>query len=156
MPKAPAGTARRVRKNRGRMPRLAGCDTVLTGAVPSEHLEQVETVAWFRRTYPGVRIFAIPNGGHRGIREAGRLKAEGVSAGVPDLYIPAWNVWVEMKRRKGGSVSKEQKDWHAYLREIGDTVLVCKGFDDARDQLTACADRADRFTSKKHLQARTE
>lgn len=110
-------------------------------SIPSEHIEQVETVAWFRRTFPGVRIFAVPNGGHRGIREAGRLKAEGVSAGVPDLYIPAWHVWVEMKRRKGGSVSKEQKDWHAYLCEIGDTVLVCKGFDDARDQLTDCADR---------------
>ena len=49
----------------------------LTDAVPSEHLEQVETVAWFRRTFPGVRIFAIPNGGHRGIREAGRLKGGG-------------------------------------------------------------------------------
>lgn len=146
MSKAPARAAGRFRKNTGRMPGLAGGDTVLS--IPSEHIEQVETVAWFRRTFPGVRIFAIPNGGHRGIREAGRLKAEGVSAGVPDLYIPAWNVWVEMKRRKGGSVSKEQKDWHAYLREIGGTVLVCKGFDDARDQLTACADRIERVISR--------
>jgi len=109
----------------------------LTDAVPSEHLEQVETVAWFRRAYPGVRIFAIPNGGHRGVREAGRLKAEGVSAGVPDLFVPAWCLWIEMKRRTGGSVSAVQKDWHQYLRESGHTVMVCKGFEDAREQVEA-------------------
>lgn len=93
-------------------------------------------MSWFRRTFEGVRIFAIPNGGKRGKAEAGRLKAEGVSPGVPDLYIPEWSVWVEMKRQKGGSVSAEQKDWHQYLRACGDTVLICKGFDDAVDKIT--------------------
>lgn len=135
MPKAPAGTAGRLRKSARRMPGVALRDTVLIDKAPSEHLEQVETVAWFRRTFPGVRIFAIPNGGHRGVREAGRLKAEGVSAGVPDLFIPAWCLWVEMKRRKGGSVSAVQKEWHAYLCDIGHTVMVCKGSDDAAKQI---------------------
>jgi hypothetical protein len=36
---------------------------------------------------------------------------EGVSPGVPDLFIPDWLLWVEMKREKGGRVSPEQKDW---------------------------------------------
>ncbi len=111
--------------------------TVKSGVTtyPSEHIEQVHFVAWFRREYPDIRIFAIPNGGGRSKAQAGQLKAEGVSAGVPDLYIPAWRVWIEMKRQKGGTVSKEQKDWHEYLRSIGDTVFVCKGFEKAKENV---------------------
>lgn len=99
--------------------------------VPSEHYEQVRFVGKFQVNYPGVRIFAIPNGGHRGKVTAVKLKNEGVRRGVPDLYIPAWKLWVEMKRIKGGSVSPDQKDWHEYLRSIGDTVMVCRGSDEA-------------------------
>ena len=55
------------------------------GRIPTEHEEQRELVRWFRQTWPGVRIFAIPNGGARSPATAGRLKAEGVSSGVPDL-----------------------------------------------------------------------
>lgn len=99
--------------------------------IPTEHEEQREFVCWFRRTYPEVRIFAIPNGGIRSKSQAGRLKAEGVSPGIPDLYIPEWAMWIEMKRQKGGSVSLEQKDWHEYLIGIGHTVIVARGFDDA-------------------------
>jgi len=103
--------------------------------IPTEHEEQREFVCWFRRTYPEIRIFAIPNGGIRSKSQAGRLKAEGVSPGVPDLYIPEWAMWIEMKRQKGGSVSIEQKDWHQYLISIGHTVIVAKGFDDAVSKL---------------------
>ena len=46
----------------------------------SEHLEQREFVSWFRQTFPGVLIHAIPNGGKRGRAEALRLKVEGVVA----------------------------------------------------------------------------
>lgn len=111
----------------------------MTDRLPTEHEEQREFVSWFRKTYPGVRIFAIPNGGARTPSVAGRLKAEGVSKGVPDLYIPAWRVWVEMKRQKGGTVSQEQKDWHQYLASCGDFVIVGKGNQDAQRQIIACA-----------------
>ena len=93
----------------------------------SEHLEQREFVSWFRKTYPNIRIFAIPNGGWRGLAEGARLKAEGVSAGVPDLFIPAWGVWIEMKRAKGGILSKKQKDWRDYLIYCGYEVIVAYG-----------------------------
>ncbi len=105
--------------------------------IPTEHEEQRELVRWFRQTFKGVRIFAIPNGGARSIATAGRLKAEGVSSGVPDLFIPAWQLWVEMKRIKGGSVSAEQKDWLKYLEEVGYCVKVCKGAEDAKLQIQA-------------------
>ena len=100
--------------------------------VPTEHQEQVAFIQWFRRTYPDVRIFAIPNGEARSQSAGARLKAEGVSAGVPDLFIPAWNTWIEMKRSKGGSVSEKQKDWLAYLESIGHKAFVCKGADNAK------------------------
>ena len=106
--------------------------------VLSEHAEQALFVQWFRRSFPGVRIFAIPNGGGRSRSQGAKLKVEGVSAGVPDLLIPDGMIWVEMKRAKGGSVYKEQKDWHAYLESIGHTVIVGWGFSDAKDKILAC------------------
>ena len=101
-------------------------------SLPSEHFEQREVVRWFRQTYRGVRIFAIPNGGQRSRAAAGRLKAEGVSAGVPDLFVPAWGLWIEMKRQKGGVVSAEQKDWINYLQSVNYICIVCKGAEAAK------------------------
>jgi hypothetical protein len=120
------------------VPEVDAGDPVLSAdRIPTEHEEQRELVRWFRQTYKGVRIFAIPNGGARSPATAGRLKAEGVSSGVPDLCIPAWKLWVEMKRTKGGSVSAEQKDWMKYLEDVGYCVKVCKGAEAAKVQIQA-------------------
>jgi hypothetical protein len=109
--------------------------------IPTEHEEQREVVRWFRQTWPGVRIFAVPNGGVRSKATAGRLKAEGVASGVPDLFVPAWRLWAEMKRVKGGSLSPEQKDWIQYLESVGYWVIVGKGADDAKRQISAFFDK---------------
>lgn len=101
--------------------------------VPSEDAEQALFVQWFRRNYPNVRIFAIPNGGLRNIAVAMKLKVTGVVAGVPDLYIPEWNVWIEMKKRRDGVTSKEQKDWIEYLNNIGHAAFVCAGNEAAQN-----------------------
>lgn len=50
-------------------------------------------------------LLAIPNGGHRSKATAGRLKAEGVRAGVPDVALPVaraphGGLWIELKRPK--------------------------------------------------------
>ena len=103
--------------------------------IPTEHEEQREVVRWFRQTWPDVRIFAIPNGGARSKATAGRLKAEGVASGVPDLFIPAWRLWVEMKRSKGGRVSLEQKDWIVYLESCGYQCVVGQGAEDAKQKI---------------------
>ena len=105
--------------------------------IPTEHEEQRELVRWFRITYRPVRIFAIPNGGFRSMATAGRLKVEGVSPGVPDLFVPAWHLWIEMKRLKGGRLSPEQQDWIEYLEGVGHTCLICHGADDAKAQISA-------------------
>jgi hypothetical protein len=114
-------------------------DSVLKAPVkiPTEHEEQRELVKWFRQTFKNVRIFAIPNGGARNIATATRLKVEGVSAGVPDLYIPAWKLWLEMKRQKGGRIDPAQQDWIDYLETCGDMVLICKGAEHAKESILA-------------------
>ena len=67
---------------------------------------------------------------------AGRkLKAEGVVAGIPDLFIPAWDIWVEMKRSKSGRLSPDQKKIIEYLENEGYKVIVGKGAKDASRQI---------------------
>jgi hypothetical protein len=101
--------------------------------IPTEHEEQVAFVTWFRhnKNYRGVRIIAIPNGGARHPKTANDLKDEGVSPGVPDLFVPRWHLWIEMKRRTGGRLSEEQKDWIEYLSRSGYSCIVAYGAVDA-------------------------
>lgn len=101
---------------------------------PSEHQEQIGFLSWFRKTFPRVLIFAIPNGGLRNIGVAKKLKAEGVVSGVPDLFIPQWNLWVEMKTIKG-RLSSEQRDIIERLEHAGHTVVVGHGAMDASKQV---------------------
>jgi len=118
--------------------------------VPLEHDEQVTVIKWCRDyarfRWPGLclpngdfAIYATPNGGERVKAVAARLKAEGVNSGVPDLHVPGLRLWVEMKRVKGSVTSQAQKDWHAYLRSIGDTVVVAKGAAEAIKAITIAA-----------------
>ena len=111
--------------------------------VPTEHEEQVQLVSWCmlmadrtgNREYD--MIFAIPNGGARQKATAGKLKAEGVKPGVPDLMLPVRRgeyagLFLEMKRRKGGTVSAEQKGWMTALTAQGYKCLVCRGADEGK------------------------
>jgi hypothetical protein len=100
----------------------------------SEHIEQREFVQWVRQWTPYL-IYAIPNGGKRGKREALKLKVEGVLAGMPDLHIPELRLWIEMKA-DDGSVDTEQVKIHARLKAIGDPVAVCDSTAEAIDLVT--------------------
>ena len=105
--------------------------------LPSEDHEQMHFVQWFRRTYPGVLIYAIPNGGARHPAVAAKMKATGTVKGIPDLHVPAWSLWIEMKRQKGGTVSPEQKEQMDYLESIGHTCMVCAGNEIAQQMTRA-------------------
>lgn len=106
----------------------------------SEHAEQVKVVHWLEYTYPNVKFYAVPNGGHRHISVAKKLKAEGVRGGVPDLVIPLpaggfAGLYVEMKRPGGGRVSPKQREWLDYLNRVGYKAIVCNSFVEARDEI---------------------
>lgn len=103
--------------------------------IPTEHEEQKAFVKWFRMQYPKVRIFAIPNSAVRSLELASYLRAEGLTSGVPDTYIPAWHLWIEFKRIKGSHTSDDQKDWAEYLVGIGDKHFFAFGFEDAKQKL---------------------
>lgn len=109
--------------------------------IPSEHDEQAAVIEWCHlmagRNLDYGMIFAIPNGGMRSKATAGKLKAEGVKPGVPDLMLPVpkgiyAGMFIEMKRRKGGTVSAEQKDWTSFLGSMGYKCVVCRGADEAK------------------------
>jgi hypothetical protein len=108
---------------------------------PSEHSEQVAFVQWFRLQFPGVLIFSVPNGSHlagtivQRAAQVARLKAEGMLPGVPDVEIPEWNLYIEMKRQRGGKLSADQQRIHDALRRAGKRVIVAKGWEDAADQV---------------------
>lgn len=99
---------------------------------PSEDREQMLFIQWFRRNYADIVIFHIPNGGYRRPSEAARLKAMGVTPGVPDLFIPKWHLFIEMKKSKGGKLSLDQNLMIAYLESVGYKCLVGYGFEDIK------------------------
>jgi len=104
--------------------------------IPTESEEQVSLVQWLEMQHPDIPFFHIPNGGKRSKATAARMKAEGVRAGIPDLYLPRLQIWVEMKRTVGGRLSKEQAAWIKHLEgECGHTVIVARGFEDGVRQI---------------------
>ena len=105
----------------------------------TEHQEQVMLINWFRLQYPKYIIFAIPNGGARHIVTAVKLKAEGVLAGVPDLFLMVpkgeWHgMFIEMKA-KAGKVSDNQKEFMAAANAMNYKTIVCFGFYDAKTSI---------------------
>ena len=107
----------------------------------SESQEQQSLFSWWNWScsrWPDAVMFAVPNGGWRSLRTAARLKAEGVLAGVPDIFLAAprgssHGLFVEMKRASGGVVSKTQKLVMARLTAAGYVCRVCRGFAEARE-----------------------
>ena len=90
-----------------------------------EHLEQVHVIHWWdtiakANGIPECLLFAIPNGGYRTKRTGAMLKAEGMRAGVPDLFLAVprggfGGLFIEMKRPVGGRLSPAQKEFHKVL-----------------------------------------
>lgn len=112
----------------------------------TERAEQVALFAWAALTasqYPELRLlFAIPNGGLRNKIVAANLKAEGVRAGVPDMFLPVargrWHgLFIELKRRTKNHVSSEQLKMIVQLQAQGYGAAVCIGWEVARDCILA-------------------
>lgn len=105
----------------------------------NEHNLQGLCVRWFRKEYPHLLIFHVPNGGTRNIIEAKRLKDIGVVAGIPDLIIPIpsycgtfHSLYIELKVGKN-KTTKKQEDIHDILASHDNIVLVCSSFEDFKE-----------------------
>jgi hypothetical protein len=110
--------------------------------VPTESTEQMMFFQWVRTAFPKLIAFHVPNGGKRSLRTAVRLKKEGVTTGIPDIIIGKacgiyCGMYIELKRQKGGALSEAQKDMIRELKAEGYYVAVCRGFEEARQELIA-------------------
>lgn len=110
----------------------------------TENQEQAMLFEWARlmeHKHPELKLlFAIPNGGYRPPKTAAILKATGVKSGVPDICLPVprgeYNgLYVELKRRKGGALSANQRIWLKNLNEQGYRAVCCKGFEAALNEI---------------------
>lgn len=105
----------------------------------SESKIQHICVSWFRQTFPDVGnlLFAVPNGGWRGVKAAMTCKYEGQVNGVADLILlyPSGgksSLCIEMKvpKRKGSQAGKQSKDqmvWQKLVESNGSTYEICHG-----------------------------
>lgn len=98
-----------------------------------EHQLQVSCIKWFRLQHRGRLIYAIPNGSKRNIITATKLKAEGVTSGIPDLHIPVPNrfyhgLYIEMKV-KPNSPTLSQREMMSKLHANGYKCAVCYSLD---------------------------
>lgn len=100
---------------------------------------QANVIAWsqlHRDRFPELCLLHhIPNGGSRDLREAARLKTQGVRAGVPDLCLPVargkyHGLYIEMKTETGRPTT-EQKWWGEQLLAQGYMWGVCHGWESA-------------------------
>lgn len=91
--------------------------------VAHEHRMQVALFKWAALAAgadPRLRLlFAVGNGGKRNVIVAKKMKAEGVKAGVPDVFLPVpcggyHGLWLELKISPN-KPSKEQSMWLAHL-----------------------------------------
>jgi hypothetical protein len=87
-------------------------------------------------------LMAIPNGAARRGQNAHGLVAQGLRPGVPDLFLACpsreWaGLWIELKRRRGGRLAPEQREWLDRLRGQGYRAEVCKGWEEAREAILA-------------------
>lgn len=120
-----------------------------------EHQLQVKCVKWFNYQYPNLRglLFAIPNGGRRDETTAKKLKAEGVVAGVADLFlaIPRYKLggsytvhhglFIEMKTEDKGSRQRpSQREFEGNVRMMRYDYHIVRTFDEFVELITSYLD----------------
>lgn len=122
----------------------------------SESLEQQAFFKWLEY-YPSIRriCYAIPNGGYRNKKlihtkqgksiyvslEAKRMKAEGVTSGVPDVCIARTSkcctyhaLYIEFKIRPN-KMTLNQEVMKVNLEASGNKVVVCYGWEEAKKEV---------------------
>lgn len=107
--------------------------------IATESQEQAALFKWAELNRINL-LFHIPNGGRRDIITASRLKAEGVKAGVPDMFLPVprgehHGLFIELKT-VAGTTSESQERWLEALNEQGYKAVVCYGWVEAAAVIT--------------------
>src|SRR6056297_1258985 len=88
---------------------------------PTEYQEQCKLAEYL--DMKGHCWIHVPNGGNRDAKNGAKMKKQGVKPGVPDVLIfdvpdndnCHKGIAIELKRQKGGRVSKYQDKWLGML-----------------------------------------
>jgi len=105
---------------------------------PLEYDDQCTLVEWME--VKDLKFTAIPNSTWtKSANQKRRNKKSGLRAGFPDLVIiipqersktgKGEVIFLEMKRLRGSTTKKEQKEWYKALSEAGQHVFIAKGVD---------------------------
>ena len=110
-----------------------------------EYNSQVALFEWAEHNivkYPDLEfMFSTLNGVKLPIGLAVKMKKAGNKKGVPDIWLPVprgfnyCGMVIELKKEKGGTVSKEQKVWLKKLSDGGWCSCVCEGFKEAQEKV---------------------
>jgi hypothetical protein len=111
--------------------------------VPKEYDEQCIVFDWARRfcNLDGIdMMYATMNGVRLPIGLARKMKRAGLKPGPLDINIDVarrgyHGLRIEMKRLKGGVLSDVQKDWIERLNAEGYLAYVCRGAQEAIDEI---------------------
>jgi len=104
-----------------------------------EHQNQVALIKWWASQHHPAILFAIPNAAQRSVGLAAFMKAEGLVAGVPDLFF-AWptaqygGLFIEMKTGTG-RLTESQKLVIPRLEAAGYKVVVARGWKEAAEAI---------------------
>lgn len=106
----------------------------------SEDILQAEVYKWFHNTYctklsePKYCIFAVPNGGYRTSKEAMKLKATGVVAGVSDLIVLMENktLFFELKTLTGKQ-SENQIEFQNTVEALGHKYYLVRSLEQFKE-----------------------
>jgi hypothetical protein len=126
-----------------RRPRLTAADRSYHYDLPSVADEGASEIAIQKscrdrvaRQFPGCVVVAVPNAGKRSRWAAGRVRAEGLSKGFPDMMVlaPGRIAFVEVKAK--GALDAEQHDWLEALHGWGHPCGVFRSQDSLAAKLT--------------------
>lgn len=112
---------------------------------PLEDWEQADFVVWLNDR--SIKHFRVPNETFtKSWSQKRKNKALGVQRGVQDIFVlilpsqsrdgEGYLLGIEMKRQKGSTTSKEQKEWEGLFMELGLPNVqpyICKGSQAAQD-----------------------
>lgn len=116
----------------------------------TEHQAQCAFFAWFRYTYPGCKLaYAVPNAAKRNVAVASWMKAEGLTAGAPDIVIDVphgtfHGLRIELKVGNN-QLTAEQAVMAVQLKAEGYAVYTCWGSSAA---IATAAEYLDGWTPK--------
>ena len=113
---------------------------MIKNKIPLESEEQEKVFSWInsnKKKYPELALaHASLNGVKLSPGAAVKAKRQGMVAGVPDIFLPIdtadYNgLFIELKRKKGGKISPEQKAFLAALQAQCFNVKICFGAEEA-------------------------